>query len=403
MLLIMAAAGFLMIFIVFLVYYFYFVFILRRRELISNFLDSVATFQDSKSSFDSSLENVSVIISTYNEEKIIERKINNISELNYPLEKLQVIVIDDASTDKTVELAKKILKEKKLTGKIIVNPVRIGLNKSLNFAVSLAKNNIVCITDSDVLLEKNALRNAVSVLQNFENAGGVTGRIQPVFEGDGLTQRSEVSYRGFYHVSMLAESSLHSAFPGNGPLIVYDKSKVPATIPEDYGSTDANIAMNIIRQGLRFIYIPNALVYEPSPENLSEHKLQKIRRAKRLLQVFIHNRKMSLDGKYGVFGRRIFPLKLLMFGLCPILFIAGLSAIGIYVVFSWNIMLYVLSGAFFAGALVLSLVFKRLGSLLSSFILHQFYLVIGLFYSFKKTYFWKTIDRKTRLSLSSKS
>ncbi len=383
--------------IVVAVYGLYFKYVLGRKKLISSFVDSLLTFQSSN---DSNLANVSVIVSTYNEAKVIDRKIENISELNYPKEKLEVIVYDDASSDGTAEIAAKTLREKKLDGNVVHNLKRIGLNRSLNAAVAQAKHNLVCVTDSDVLLDKDALRNSVSALQGFKNAGGVTGHIEPVFEGKGVAQNSERSYRGFYHESMLAESALHSAFPGNGPLIVYDKSKIPSLIPKDYGSTDGNIAMNVIRNGFRFIYVPNAVVFEPSPENLSQHRLQKIRRAKRLLQVFLKNRDISLDRKYGSFGRQVFPLKLLMMALCPILLLTSVSLIAVYVALSQNILLYGLTGTLLIGTSISLLSFKRVGSFLSSFILHQFYLVIGLFSSFRKSVYWKTIDRKTSLDFN---
>ena len=110
---------------------------------------------------------------------------------------------------------------------------------------------------------------------------------------------------------MLGESSLHSAFPGNGPLIVFDKSKVNSPIPEYHGSTDGNIAMNIIKSGVRFVYVSNAVIFEPVPENLGQQRLQKVRRAQRLIQVFLHKKGVFFNKKYGKFGRVIFPLKVL--------------------------------------------------------------------------------------------
>ena len=343
---------------------------------------------------------ISIIVSTFNEAKVIERKINNLSSLNYPDNLMEIIVYDDASKDQTVQIAQKTIKKNHINGKVIVNSTRIGLNRSLNKAIAEASHNIVCVTDSDVLLEENALRIAVDVLNNNKTAGGVTGHIEPVFNGKGLTQRSEVSYRSFYHVSMLAESSIHSAFPGNGPLIVFDKSKVPSTIPNDYGSTDGNIAMNIIRQGLRFLYVPSSIVYEPSAESLEDQRIQKIRRAKRLIQVFLKNRDVAFNKNYGSFGRLIFPLKLLMLALCPTLTLVGISFLGISIVLSQNALLYLVAGVLTLAVLVASLFSKSLTSLLSSFLFHQIYLVIGLFSSFRKSVYWKTIDRKTALTLT---
>ena len=347
---------------------------------------------------ESKLENVSIIVSTYNEAKVISRKIENLSQLNYPKQKMEIIVFDDSSTDGTADIAEKTIQEKKLFGRVVRNSPRVGLNRSLNAAVTAARNRFVCITDSDVLLEKNSLRNSVSVLQNLEEAGGVTGHIQPVFEGKGMAQATEISYRSFYHDSMLAESALHSAFPGNGPLIVYNKMEVPASIPVDYGSTDGNIAMNIIKKGLRFIYVPNAIVYEPEAENFEEQRLQKVRRAKRLLQVFLHNTDISFNQKYGFFGSRIFPIKLMMMSISPILFLVGTVLVAIGVILSQDLALYALTCIVLVGTVGVFVVSKKLRSFFSSFVFHQAYLIAGLLSASRKSVFWKTIDRKTKIS-----
>jgi cellulose synthase/poly-beta-1,6-N-acetylglucosamine synthase-like glycosyltransferase len=376
----------------------YFLLVLRQRKVIDDFQETLLRLQEENSSNESKLENVSIIVSTFNEAKVIARKIENLSALDYPKQKMEIIVFDDSSTDGTAEIAEKTIREKQLSGKVVRNSPRIGLNRSLNAAVAGAKNNLVCITDSDVLLEKNSLRNSISVLQSFKDAGGVTGHIQPVFEGKGMAQTTEASYRGYYHDSMLAESALHSAFPGNGPLIVYNKMEIPTPIPVDYGSTDGNIAMNIIKKGLRFIYVPNAIVYEPEAENMEDQRLQKVRRAKRLLQVLLHNTDISFNQKYGFFGSRIFPIKLMMMSLSPILFLIGTILTAMGLILSQNTILYALAGIVLVGAAGVFAVSKKLRSFFSSFVLHQVYLIVGLFSASRKSVFWKTIDRKTKIS-----
>jgi cellulose synthase/poly-beta-1,6-N-acetylglucosamine synthase-like glycosyltransferase len=159
-----------------------------------------------------------------------------------------------------------------------------------------------------------------------------------------------------------------------------------------------NIAMNIIRNGYRFLYVPNAIVYEPSPENLKQHRLQKVRRAKRLLQVFLKNRDVALNSQFGSFGRMIFPLKLLMFALCPTLIFVGFALIALFVILSNDLLLQALTGIVLTGLLTLTLVFKRVGRITSSFVLHQFYLIVGLLTSIRKSVYWKTIERKTKLN-----
>ncbi|NLB74960.1 MAG: glycosyl transferase family 2, partial [Crenarchaeota archaeon] len=161
--------------------------------------------------------------------------------------------------------------------------------------------------------------------------------------------------------------------------------------------TDGNIAINVIRKGLRFLYVPNSIIYEPSAESLEQQKMQKIRRAMRLLQVFIRNRDIAFNRNYGNFGRLIFPLKLLMFVLCPVLLFVGMSLLGIAVILSQNLLLYLFT-LLIVFTFSLTLVSMRMASLLSSFFFHQFYLLIGLFFSFKKSVYWKTIDRTTAVN-----
>ena len=301
------------------VYAAYFFLVLNNQKGIESFNTKLSELQKR----DVDLKPVSIIVNTFNEARVIERKLVNISKLNYPLDKLEVLVIDDDSSDGTYAIAEKTLADLGLSGRVIRNSKRIGLNRSLNTAMNQASYNYICVTDSDVMLDSFALRNSVSVLMGFEQVGGVTGKIEPIFHGAGLAQSNESAYRNFYDNSMLGEAALHSAFPGNGPLIVFDKSLVPTTIPVDYGSTDGNIAMNIINSGHRFVYVPNSLIFEPVPENMGQQRLQKVRRAQRLIQVFIHNRKIFLNGDFGKFGRIVFPLKFSMIVLCPLLLVFG--------------------------------------------------------------------------------
>jgi len=385
-----AVVGLMLIFGFVSIYGLYFLSIFCRKKANSKFQKEILGLQKSDLEF----EDVSIIVSTYNEAGVIERKLDNISELDYPKDKIEILVIDDASTDKTSELANKKIAEKKLSGRVIRNKIRMGLNRSLNMAIREAKRNFVCITDSDVMLEKSSLKNAVCVLKRFKEAGGVTGKIQPVFNGEGVAQKNESSYRKYYDKMMSQESAIHSAFPGNGPLVVFDKTKVKSIIPTDYGSSDGNIAINIIKSGLRFIYVPNAIIFEPVPENLDQQRLQKVRRAQRLIQVMMHNRDIFLNKKYDGFGTKIFPLKFLLLIFCPLAGLTGVALTISAIVLSQSIILYEASLIAVAVFVLLLLFNKKLKDGFSSFIFHQLYLIVGLGLSLRKSIYWRTIDRE---------
>ena len=141
----LALLGLALMSVVCLIYMLYFFLVLRNRKSIANFQEVLLSCQKS----DSISEHVSIIVSTYNEAKVIGRKLENIAELNYPLEKIEVLVIDDASTDGTGDIAKKKMQEQRILGRVIKNSNRIGLNRSLNVAMEEATHSLVCITDSD--------------------------------------------------------------------------------------------------------------------------------------------------------------------------------------------------------------------------------------------------------------
>jgi len=173
--LVFAIGAFITLFFVAAVYVLYFSLILKNRNLTAKFQNELSVAQESNSV----LAPVSIIVNAFNEAEIIGRKLDNISNLDYPLDKIEVLVLDDASIDGTGDIAKNAMKDLNLSGRVIENPTRLGLNRSLNIAITQAKNNFVCITDSDVILEKEALRRSMNVLMTLKNAGGVTGNVQP--------------------------------------------------------------------------------------------------------------------------------------------------------------------------------------------------------------------------------
>jgi len=375
--------------LVFVIYLLYFIVIYRNKREVDNYLNILGDLQKSECI----LPHLSIIVSTFNESKVIQRKIQNISTLNYPKEKLEIIVFDDCSTDGTSEIAQQTLKETCLKGRIIRNPERIGLNRSLNKAFQLASYPIICVTDSDVTLEKDALKNALTILETFDNAGGITGHVVPIHSMNGLAPKFEDDYRSYYERAMLVESSFHSAFPGNGPLLIF-RSSPHYSIPPTSGSSDANIAMNVIKKGQRYLYVPNAIIYEPVPETVSQQKLQKVRRASRLIQAFIHNTDVFLNGAYGIFGTLIFPLKFFMHVICPTLSLLGLISFISFITLFADSQLQVLMVGGLVFILAVLAIFGKIRNFLLTFLFHQLYLILGLFSLPKQSTTWKRIERK---------
>ena len=100
---------------------------------------------------------VSIIVPTYNEARVIEQKLSNIAQGTYPLSRLELIVIDSASSDGTASIAREFLNLNRLNGKVVEENMRTGKSAALNIGLGRATGELVCISDAECRWDKNAL------------------------------------------------------------------------------------------------------------------------------------------------------------------------------------------------------------------------------------------------------
>jgi cellulose synthase/poly-beta-1,6-N-acetylglucosamine synthase-like glycosyltransferase len=350
--------------------------------------------QATSQSLDSdALPKISILIPAYNEETVIESKLRDVARMDYPLSKCEVILIDDSSTDHTRAIAERMFKELCLPGRIVCNSERTGVNGCYNAGLRESTGDLIATTDSDVMVDHDALLKGVKALAAFRDVGGVTARMAPMSPAHTTAVQIERSYRDFYDNSMfVAESAIHSTFPGYTNFLLARKTAFP--IMPSYGSSDGNISLSIIRQGLRFICVPTILFYEPIAENLHEQVRQKTRRAARMIQSALANRDLLFSDKCGAFGDLVFPLRLLMMTVTPVLSLVGFVAILVIMVIMsvyWVVAAALFLFTLYAGSRLES---SKL-NLVWSLIVHQCYLMVGLFLSLKKGGVWNPIQRSS--------
>lgn len=331
---------------------------------------------------------ITVVIPTYNESEVIDHRIRNLTEINYPADRIHVIIVDDRSNDNTVELARTAFQKYGLSGEVIVKEKRTGTNASVNLGISRANNDIIVTTDADVTFEADSLNYAIGKLLSDESIGAVCGELEPIVMKDSFTTHSEKSYRTVYGKMCSWESGLHSTYCFNGPLIVL-KKKAFSPIPEKHGASDAGMALGIIRNGYRCVYEPAAKFYEYITSDIVQQKRQKLRRSARLQEATLYNLGL-LSPKYGKFGLFVLPLRFLMFFIVPISFFISII-LWSYILGSIHL-LYGLGFLVLFGFALLSGQWRS--NLVSSFIWHQAYLLASLFYMFKGVHIWQAIDRK---------
>lgn len=111
---------------------------------------------------------VSVVMPAFNEEKYIERALKSVRDLNYPKELIEIIVVDNGSTDRTVEIAKKYADE------VLIHPdVKVGAVR--NCGVKIAKGDVIAFIDSDCLPAENWLKDSLAYMRknSCDAVGGI--------------------------------------------------------------------------------------------------------------------------------------------------------------------------------------------------------------------------------------
>ena len=179
---------------------------------------------------------VSIIIPCFNEEEWIQRTILSCANQNYPVDQLEVIVVDDQSSDHSVEKIKELIdrlekseeEEFRIKERIscIVQPRNAGKREALAAGLRRAKHEYVVFVDSDSFLDPFAIRNLVQPFKDPKMAG-VTGRTDVANTyTNSLTKLQAVRYYIAFRIMKAAESYFHCVTCLSGPLSCYKKELV---------------------------------------------------------------------------------------------------------------------------------------------------------------------------------
>lgn len=200
---------------------------------------------------------VDLVIAAYNEEKVIEQKIKNSLELDYPTEKLNIIIVSDGSTDTTHQIVQKY-ENARLIG--MFHPLRRGKTAALNRALDSATGQIVVFSDANSMFDSNAVK---MLVRNFNDSvvGGVCGRKSIVSNEARESSRGDGLFWDFESSLKNMQSHVDSISTGDGEIFAV-RRELYEEIPEFIINDDTAITLNIIEKGYRVIYEPEAVSRE---------------------------------------------------------------------------------------------------------------------------------------------
>ena len=273
---------------------------------------------------------VTVIVPCYNEEKTIYATIRSIMALDYPKDKLKIIIVDDGSTDGTWNVIKKFGKQNNIE---IFTKENGGKHTAMNFALERITTPFVGGLDADSFVDSQALKRIMTYFTNPETMAVAPSII--VHEPKNMLQKAQ---KAEYEMSVYTKKML--AFIGGihvtpGPFSIFRKKVFDdlGLFRKAHNTEDQEIALRMQEHGYKIEHCPDAYVYTVSPNTVPKLYRQR----KRWIYGFIKNaidyRRLFFRKKYGNIAYFTLPSG----------FLSVTSAVFIFGVLLYNLIHFVIS------------------------------------------------------------
>jgi cellulose synthase/poly-beta-1,6-N-acetylglucosamine synthase-like glycosyltransferase len=231
---------------------------------------------------------VSVLIPARNEEQVIERILQRMTELTYPKEKFEVIVIDDASTDKTGEKAKIFAKNNNFIHVIQRDQTEGGKGKqeALNCGLKHVSGELIYCFDADYYPQRDIIEKLTECFRD-PKVGAVQGRVTVLNEPDSLVTRLVALERtGGYRVDQFARNELELITQFGGTVGGFRRSLIEQLggWNPDILAEDTDLTFRIYLAGFKVRYVNDADCYEEAVDSWSSYWQQRSRWAKGHMQ-----------------------------------------------------------------------------------------------------------------------
>ena len=264
---------------------------------------------------DSDLPEVTLFITAFNEEDIVDEKMANSLELDYPEEKLHIVWVTDGSDDGTNERLRTRWEGK---ATVFFQPERQGKTAAMNRGMKLVDTPIVVFTDANTMVNRQAVREIVLAFED-PRVGCVAGEKRIAVQAkDNAASGGEGIYWRYESTLKALDARLYSAVGAAGELFAV-RRELFAEMERDTLLDDFVLSLRIAMQGYIIAYCTEAYAIESGSADMHEEEKRKVRIAAGGLQSVWRLRTLLNPLRYGTFCFQYISHRVLRWSLTPVL------------------------------------------------------------------------------------
>ncbi len=224
----------------------------------------------------------SILIPAHNEEKVIAATIESMLKLNYPVDKLEIIVINDGSKDSTKEIIERYARQ---DSRVVLFDVPAGQggkgkSRALNLGIQRAHADVIAIYDADNTPDSESLRYLVATLVTDKELGAVLGKFRTVNKNVNLLTRFiNIETLSFQSMLQAGRWQMHNiaTLPGTNFVMWSWLIKKLNGWDEEALTEDSELSIRIYQEGYKIKFLPFAITYEQEPESWKVWIKQRVR------------------------------------------------------------------------------------------------------------------------------
>ncbi len=277
---------------------------------------------------ESRLPYVSVIIAAYNEEKVIRKTLSALEQSRYPKEKLEVVVVNDGSSDSTLSILRDYASNWPLLH--VVHQENAGKSAALNIGILAVRDEstVIVTLDADTIFDKGTIYYLAkhfvqrSHIHETKPVGAVAGHVKVGNRRNILTAWQSLEYISGICVTRLAEGAMNAIAIVPGACSAWSRQALCdiGGLADDTLAEDADATLQLHRKGYKVVQENDAIAYTEAPETIRALAKQRLRWTFGNMQVMWKHRGMILRPHYGMLGMIALPHSVLSL-LIPLIFL----------------------------------------------------------------------------------